>query len=109
MNKTIEYIDLAKKTLDLDSDNKLAKVLGITAAAVSNYRNGKRDLDDKTIFKIADILNIDSRLITAEVNIHRAKNAEDSGFWKKKAKKLREASQYILCKIMIVNRTQYSC
>lgn len=59
MKTTLDYMsDVTKKYPDLTSDNRLAKHLGLTRQAVSNYRRGQ-SMSVLVALKIAKLLDID--------------------------------------------------
>ena len=52
-----EWIDVIKKKTGLLTDYKVAQTLGISRAALSNYKSGKRQtFDESTAVKVAGIL-----------------------------------------------------
>ena len=54
IGKNLKYFRLSAGL----SQEELAKRLGITKMAISNYENDKRDVDSKMLIKIADVLKI---------------------------------------------------
>lgn len=81
------YIDAAKKKLNIDSDNALSIEMGLTRSAVSRYRTHKSFFDDYACFKLAEILEVDARVIMAEMRLIKEKDPEKSEFWKEQLKK----------------------
>lgn len=78
---TIEYLDAAKRHLDLSSDYQLAKRLGFSLSAVSSYRTGRRFLDDDSALTIALALNVNPMQVIAAANAERAKTPEARARW----------------------------
>ena len=78
---TIFYLDAVRKRLDLPSDYALAKRLGITQQAVSNYRVGRSKMDDDTALAIAEILEVNPLAVIAAANAERAKTPEQKARW----------------------------
>lgn len=81
MKTTIDFLDAVKVRYDLPSDYAAAKVLGITRSGVSSYRNGKSFLDDSMAIRVAELLEIDARFVTACVHQERAKSEGEKALW----------------------------
>lgn len=82
MKNTILYLDEAKKKLGFTADNQLASWMGVTRAAISNYRLGKSVIDDYAAAKIAGVLEIDPMVIISAANAEREKDEGRKEFWK---------------------------
>jgi plasmid maintenance system antidote protein VapI len=80
--KTIQYIDNAKKILDIQTDEGFAKWLGVTRTAVSNYRKEIRTIDDRAAVRIAEVLGIEPFTVIAQANLEREKTDEGRKFWR---------------------------
>lgn len=78
---TPEYLDAVKKATGISSDYALSKRLGFSLSATSNYRTGRRILDDDAALTIAQALNIDPIIVIAHVNAERAKTPELRARW----------------------------
>ncbi|WP_343724289.1 hypothetical protein [Herbaspirillum huttiense] len=79
--KTTDYMDQVKAKLNLPSDYALAKVLGISNAAVSALRHGKSSMGIETAMKVGEILQIDEHIIYSHGQIERARTEGARGFW----------------------------
>lgn len=88
MNTTNEYLDAVKAKSGAASDYALSKVLGVTRASISSYRNKKSFFDDKTAVKVAKILEIDAGIVAAAVHAERAKNETERNLWQSVFEKL---------------------
>ena len=86
MKRTIKYLEEAQKATGADSDKTLAKLLGITAPAISQYKKGSRTIDDYTATKIANVLQINPLEIIAAANAEREKDAGRREFWERMAR-----------------------
>lgn len=84
---SIKYLDDTKKKLGVSSDYALAKQTGISQEAISQYRNGKRVMDDYTAAKLAEVLEIDPLEVIATANADREKDENRANFWRVLAKK----------------------
>jgi hypothetical protein len=83
MKTTRDYIETAKATLDLTSDYQMAKWLDLSPAALSQYKTGKRTIDDYTATKLAEALRIDAMEIIAAANFEREPEGKRKSFWEK--------------------------
>jgi|SRR6476469_1000380 len=81
MKTTIEFLDSVKEKLGIDSDYALAKRLGFSLSTVSNYRTGRRVLDDDAALVIAGALDIHPFVVIANANAERAKTPEQRERW----------------------------
>lgn len=85
--KSIKYLDDAKIKLGISSDYALAKLTGISQEAISQYRTGKRIMDDYTAAKLAEVLDIEPLEVIATANAEREKDETKANFWRILAKK----------------------
>ncbi|MFM0097504.1 helix-turn-helix domain-containing protein [Paraburkholderia nemoris] len=81
MKTTVQYLDAVRERLHLPSDYAVSKVLGITTAAVSKYRNGHGGFDDLTAAKVAEILGVDPLEVISACYFARAKDDRTRGLW----------------------------
>ncbi|WP_300750625.1 DUF3693 domain-containing protein [Janthinobacterium sp.] len=81
MKTTIQFLDAVKEKLGIESDYALAKRLGFSLSTVSNYRTGRRVLDDDAALTIALALDIHPFNVIASVNAERAKTPEQRARW----------------------------
>ncbi|WP_406869773.1 helix-turn-helix domain-containing protein [Paraburkholderia fungorum] len=81
MKTTVQYLDAVRERLNLPSDYAVSKVLGITTAAVSKYRNGHGGFDDLTAAKVAEILGVDPLEVISACYFARAKDDRTRGLW----------------------------
>lgn len=77
-----EYLDAAKKTLNISSDNELSKRLGISRFRVSGYRNAREWPDNFVIFRLAVILEKDPAELVADLASQHEKDPERAGFFR---------------------------
>lgn len=83
MQSTIEIIDALKTHLSIDSDYGIAKKLGITRGAVSNYRAKRSFLDENTALRAAELLEISPSFVLAVAQSERAKCTKAREAWLK--------------------------
>ena len=82
--KPSEWLDQAKDKLNIASDYKLAKIIGIGGAAISNIRTRNNGMDNYTACRIADILEIPEIKIISDIEKQKEKKEEKKEYWKKK-------------------------
>lgn len=79
--KAEKWIDRVKAARGWDSDYRVAKELGITRQAVSNYRSRTPTLDEESSMKVAHALGINPALVLADQAMERTKNDEAKHAW----------------------------
>lgn len=79
-----EWLDKAKQKLKLDSDYKLAKVIGIGNGAIANIRKRNAGMDNYVASRLEDILELEKMTIIIDMEIQKAKTEEKRRYWKKK-------------------------
>ena len=88
--KTDEFMDEAKNRLNINSDYALAKQLGLSRQAMSQYRAGKRSPDAYTCSRLADVLGINAFDIMIEIEASAEKDETRRAYWLSKAKAARQ-------------------
>lgn len=88
MKTTLEYLEEAKAALGIKSDYALAKYLKVHPTTISQYKLGKRVIDDLAAAKIADALGIPAITVIAAANMEREKDAEKREYWENFYKRL---------------------
>lgn len=92
---TPEYLDALRAKLSLSSDYQLAKELGLTRQAVSNYRNGTNHFDDDIAMKVAEILEIHPGRVALDMVRQRAKTPQQKALWTGIAEKFSMGFEYL--------------
>lgn len=82
MRSTPEILDALKTALGVSSDYALAKKLGVTRGAVSNWRVGLSTFSDEMALKVASVLNVEAGLIFAICYSERAKTEAEKNAWR---------------------------
>lgn len=80
--KPSEYLDAAKLAMQIESDNELAKRLGVHRQRISAYRAGEQWPDNYIVMKIAIALNLDPVGVLADLESQKEKRPERAEFWK---------------------------
>jgi transcriptional regulator with XRE-family HTH domain len=83
---SVQFLDEVRTKLGLDSDNKLARELGIERARISAYRTGRRKLDPDAAVAVAKALGLPPEHVFAAVAAERAKRTEHRKIWERLAK-----------------------
>lgn len=81
MKTTIEFLDAVKEKVGITSDYALAKQLGFPLSTMSNYRTGRRIIDDDAALEVATALGVNPLQVIAAANIERAKTPEQRARW----------------------------
>ncbi len=82
--KPSEWLDKAKEREKIQSDYKLAKIIGIEPASISTLRRRNNGMDNYTAIRIAEILEINKLVVIIDMELKKAKSKEKMEFWKKK-------------------------
>lgn len=94
MKTTIQWLDEAKARHGL-SDYALAPRLGVGKGQISRYRNGLDFLSDDAALKLAQLLEVDPRLVIASAHAERSKSPEAREFWRRWAAAAVAAAAFI--------------
>lgn len=81
--KTVDYLDAIKASKNLNSDNELAKLLGLTRSSVSGLRYGKSFMCDETAITVAELLHIDPAPILLQAHAERSRDEKIRAVWSK--------------------------
>ena len=88
MFSVAELLDRAKARGQIDSDYRLAKVIGITQSAVSNYRAQKTMPDARVLEQLCALSGDDVAVVMAEIQAQRERTPEGRNMWLMVAKRL---------------------
>lgn len=73
-NATNYFLNLLKKEKKLTSDYQVAKVLDASPSRIANYRANRREFDDLTCLKIADLLGYPDHIVLLAIWASREKS-----------------------------------
>jgi len=82
--KPSEWLDKTKEKLNIESDYRLAEIIGVGKTAISNIRIRNNGMDNYTACRIADILEINEIKIIADIEEQKEKKEEKRTYWRKK-------------------------
>lgn len=88
MFSVADLIDRAKARGQIESDYRLAKVIGITHSAVSNYRVGKSVPDARVLEQLCALSGDDLAVFSAQAQAQRERTPEGRAVWMMIAKRL---------------------
>ncbi|MFZ6678691.1 helix-turn-helix domain-containing protein [Undibacterium sp. Tian12W] len=78
--KSAKYLEKLQEEKRLNN-TELAKLLGLTQPAISQYKSGKRVMDEETCLAIAMALEIEPLQIIAAAGIDRAERSGQHSLW----------------------------
>ena len=82
------FLDRAKCGAGNVTDYRLAKMLGVTTAAVSLWRSGHRAPDGRAVVKLCALSGDDPEQVAAELQVMRAASDEEAALWRRVASRL---------------------
>lgn len=81
---SVRFLDAVIERHGLKNDRKLAEYLGVAQSSVSQYRTGKRIMDNEMCLRVAEALEKESPLpIIMAADIDRAEKAGEPSLWEK--------------------------
>lgn len=83
-----EFLDAVKAAAKIESDYRLAKVIGISHGGMTNYRTGRNLPNEKVIQQLCALSGHDPDLIAAQVQAARAQSDEGKALWLRVANRL---------------------
>jgi hypothetical protein len=84
--KSIYWIDRAKEATGIESDYKMAQMLGMSRSAISHHRGGNSTtLDDKAAYKIEEMLKLPHGKVVLDQHAEREKDPAMRSMWQKLA------------------------
>lgn len=73
-----DYLSEARRKTGVASNNKLAKMLGISSNYISQLSQGKALPSDETMIKIAELANMDIEAALLDLSIWRSSGSENA-------------------------------
>jgi transcriptional regulator with XRE-family HTH domain len=96
-----DFLDRAKARALIDSDYRLAKVIGITHSGISSYRMGKSLPNEAVIEQLCALSGDDPDLIAAQIQAARAKTGPAQVMWSRIALRLSGAAGSAILSLVI--------
>lgn len=88
MKSSINYFDEAKKSLQIKEDAELCEIIGTPRSSAANWRSGRNVMSDYAASKLADLLDIDHRIIISVANAERERDEKKKQYWRELEKKV---------------------
>lgn len=88
MLQVSEFLDKSKACAGIESDYRLAKVIGISHSAITGYRADKSLPDERVIQKLCELTGDDPDVISALFQSRRARTEEGRVLWMRVAQRL---------------------
>jgi hypothetical protein len=85
-------LDAAKAKAQIDSDYRLAKVIGKSHQVISGYRVGKSLPDESVIDQLCALSGDDPDVIAAQIQAARSKSPEAKNLWLRVAARMQGAA-----------------
>lgn len=79
--KSVKFIDEALRKTGAKNDLALSKILGWSSGQISQYRHGKRFMDNEACIALALVLEIEPWKIIMAADIDRAAKAGQKSLW----------------------------
>lgn len=79
--KSVKYLDDLATQFGLKNDNQIAGFMGWKSGTVTNYRKGRRVMDNEACLAVALKLGIDPVRIIMAADIDRAERAGQHSLW----------------------------
>lgn len=87
------FIERAMQGAGVTSAYGLAKATGLTEAAISNYRLGKKLPDDRAIVLLCQFTGDDPAMLAIQIHYERAANDEAKSLWGGMADRLKKSTK----------------
>lgn len=94
-------LDRAKVKANIESDYRLAKVIGITHSVISGYRSGKSLPNESIIEQLCALSGDDPDAIAAQIQAARSKSLEAQALWLRVAARLAGRAQTAFLSVVI--------
>ena len=88
MNLIASLIERARVNAKIESDYRLAKIIGINQSAFGNYKAGRSMPNDKILSQLCALSGDDPHLMMAQIQAERASSDEARNLWQTLVKRL---------------------
>lgn len=88
MKPIARYLDEAISQGKAKNDSDTARLIGVTRAAVSDWRNSRRVPDDEQAVALAELLEIEPGELLAEAGAARARSEKTRAAWERVAARM---------------------
>lgn len=101
MFSVANLIDAAKARANIETDYRLAKVIGISHQGMTNYRTGKSLPAESTIEQLCALSGDDPDIIAAQIQAARSKTPEAKTMWLRVAARMAGRVQTAFLSVVI--------
>lgn len=95
------FLDHVKAAANIESDYRLAKVIGKNHSVITNYRSGKSLPNESMIEQLCALSGDDPDLIAAQVQAARVKDAPARAMWERIAARLQGGASTAFLSVLI--------
>lgn len=88
MFSVADLLERAKAQGSIESDYRLAKVIGISHGTMTGYRSGKTKPDERVLEQLCALSGDDVAVVAAQIQAERARTGEGKAMWLMIAKRL---------------------
>jgi transcriptional regulator with XRE-family HTH domain len=85
---TIQLLDLARERAGIQSDYRLAQVIGVDKSTITHWRSGRHSPDALQGSRLAELAELDAGQVAAWIQAERAKTDEARALWRSVADRL---------------------
>lgn len=93
---TCQWLDKVRKEYQLDSDYKLAKLLGIRANRISTYRHTHIGMGEELALKVEDLLSLPPGTVLLQIQAERTKSPEAAKILRSISKQIGSAAAALI-------------
>ncbi|CAJ0724405.1 hypothetical protein [Ralstonia mannitolilytica] len=80
--RSVKYLDAVMQAHSIKNDRKLAEFLGVATNTISQWRSGKRTMDNEACLRLAQLLDMESPMpIIMAADMDRAERAGQRSLW----------------------------
>ncbi|MFC7518666.1 hypothetical protein ACFQUU_27015 [Herbaspirillum sp. GCM10030257] len=101
--KSVKYLDDLAAANNLKNDNQLAQFMGWQSGTVTNYRKGRRVMDNEACLAVALKLGIDPMPIIMAADIDRAERAGQHSLWEVFSQRMAAPASVVLATLFATN------
>jgi transcriptional regulator with XRE-family HTH domain len=88
MLDTQQVLDLARERAGIQSDYRLAQLLGVSKQSITHYRQGRTAPDERVSARLAELAQLDPDLVAVWMQLERARSDEARATWRSVADRL---------------------
>lgn len=98
-----KYLDDVMRAHGFKRDKELAVWLGVSAAAISQYRSGVRSMDNEKCVQVALELGIDPTRVIMATDMDRAERSGQKSLWEVFSQRMTAPASIVLATLFATN------